>query len=95
MEYADGVPIKLGDVVSVPVPSGQAKARVVMLGDNYEHLNIDPAFLKWVTSDKVLDASSVVLEWIGANPFSHDDPKHAPVGNYMFSPADKYLVREG
>jgi hypothetical protein len=94
MKYADGVPIKLGHVVGVPVPSGQAKARVVMLGDTYEHLDIDPAFLGWVKSEGKLDVSSVVVEWLGATPFAHNDPKYAPVGNYLFSLADKYLIRE-
>lgn len=62
MKYADGVQIHLGDVVSVPVPSGQAKARMVMLGDTYEHLDIDPVFVRWVESERHLDTSSVVLE---------------------------------
>ena len=93
MKYADGVIIRLGDVVSVPVPAGTASARVVMLGDNYEHLDIDPAFLRWVMAEKVLASTSVVIQWLGANPFAHDDPKYAPVGDYMFSPADQHLVR--
>jgi len=93
MNYADGVPIKLGDAVSVPVPSGQAKARVVMLGDTYEHLDIDPAFLRWVKSERKLDASSVVVEWLGANLLAHNDPNYAPAGNYLFSPADQFLIR--
>jgi hypothetical protein len=64
-----------------------------MLGDSYEHLDIDPAFLRWVKSEKVLASTSVVIQWLGANPFAHDDPKYAPVGDYMFSPADQHLVR--
>jgi hypothetical protein len=94
MKYADGANIRLGDVVSVPVPAGTANARVVMLGDTYEHLDIDQAFLRWVKSDKVLASTSVVVQWLGANPFAHDDPKYAPVGDYMFSPADEHLVRQ-
>jgi hypothetical protein len=94
MKYHDGSNITLGDIVSVPVPSGTAKARIVMLGETYEHLNIDPQFLSWVTTSKVLQKSSVVIEWIDSNPFAHDDPRYAPVGNYMFSPVDEWLVRE-
>jgi hypothetical protein len=94
MNYADRAIIRLGDVVSVPVPAGKAKARVVMLGDTYEHLDIDPAFLRWVESDKVLASTSVVVQWLGMNPFAHDDQKYAPVGDYIFSPADQHLVRE-
>ena len=94
MQYIDGVVIQLGDVVSVPVPGGMARARVVMLGDTYEHLDIDLAFLRWVKSDRVLANTSVVVEWLGANPLAHSNPKYAPVGNYMFTPADQYLVLE-
>jgi hypothetical protein len=94
MQYVDGVVIQLGDVVSVPVPGGMARARVVMLGDTYEHLDIDSAFLRWVKSDRVLANTSVVVEWLGANPLAHINPKYAAVGNYMFTPADQYLVLE-
>jgi len=43
----------LGDFVTVPAPGGTAKARVVMLGETYEHLDIDEKFLAWVKRDKV------------------------------------------
>jgi hypothetical protein len=65
-----------------------------MLGDTYEHLDIDPQFLSWVKRDRVLEAAEVVLEWIERNPFAHDDPKYAPVGNYMFSPLDSAVTRD-
>jgi hypothetical protein len=83
----------LGDIVTVPVPSGAAKARVVMLGDTYEHLDIDKQFLAWVKADKVLKESSVVIEWVEANPFAHDDPQYAPVGSYMFSAVDEWVTK--
>ena len=92
MKYHDGTTVSLGDVVSVPIPSGTAEARVVMLGDSYEHLEIDSGFLAWVQRDKVLTASSVVIEWLGDNPFAHDNPEYAPVGNYMFSAIDEHVV---
>lgn len=41
MHYHDGSPAKLGDVVAIAMPGGIAKARVVMLGDSMEHLDID------------------------------------------------------
>jgi hypothetical protein len=94
MTYLDGTPITLGDVVTVPVPGGTAKARVVMLGETYEHLGIDEQFLAWVKRDKVLERSSVVVEWLESNPFAHDDPRYAPVGNYMFSPVGESLRRD-
>lgn len=94
MKYDDGTTIALGDLVTVPVPGGMAKARVVMLGETYEHLDIDEQFLAWVKREKVLEQSSVVIEWLDANPFKHDDPHYAPVGNYMFSPVDRWLKRD-
>ena len=91
MKYHDGRPIALGDVVRVPVPGGTARARVVMLGETYAHLDIDPQFVSWVRQDRVLEQASVVVEWLGANPFAHQDPRYAPVGNYLFSPTDEHL----
>jgi hypothetical protein len=93
MRYHDGSIILLGDIVTVPVPEGTAKARVVMLGDTYEHLDIEEQFLAWVKADKILQETSVVIEWVGSNPFAHDDPQYAPVGNYTFSAADEWLTK--
>ena len=93
MRYSDGSTVALGDLVTVPIPSGTAKARVVMLGETYAHLDIDANFLDWVTRDKVLDPSSIVIEWVGENPFDHNDPRYAPVGSYMFSPLDEWVKR--
>jgi hypothetical protein len=93
MRYHDGSSVTLGDIVSVPVPEGSANGRVVMLGDTYEHLDIDQGFLKWVLAERVLASSSVVIEWIEENPFEHDDPQYAPVGNYMFTTIDEWVVR--
>ena len=95
MKYYDGTTIALGDIVSVLVgPDKHEMARVVMLGDSYEHLDIDERFVAWVKDEKKLDDSSVVVEWLGANPFVNTDPQYAPVGNYMFSPADEGLKRD-
>ena len=94
MQYHDGSTVTLGDIVNVPVPTGTAKARVVMLGESYEHLDIDPTFLAWVKRDRVLEQSAIVVEWIEGNPYAHDDPKYAPVGNYMFSPLDESVTRD-
>jgi hypothetical protein len=94
MQYHDGSTVTLGDIVNVPVPNGTARARVVMLGESYEHLDIDPDFLSWVKRDRVLQPSAIVVEWIDHNPYAHNDPKYAPVGNYMFSPLDEWVKRE-
>jgi hypothetical protein len=89
MNYYDGSPVRLGDIVRVPVsPNGTARARIVMLGDTYEHLDIDPGFVSWVKSDKVLRPDSIVVEWLDDNPFAHNDPRYAPVGNFMFTVLD-------
>jgi hypothetical protein len=76
------------------VPAGTAKGRVVMLGDSQEHFDIDPRFVTWVKTEKRLNERSVVIEWIGPNPFAHNDPGVAPVGNYMFTPIDEWVTRD-
>ena len=78
----------------VPIPGGNAKARVVMLGESYEHLEIDARFVEWVKSDRVLAPSSIVIEWLASNPFTHDNPEYAPVGPYMFTVVDEYVERD-
>lgn len=88
MNYNDASEVLLGDLVSVSVPESVV-ARIVMLGDSYEHLDLDPDFVGWVRSDSVLRPDSVVVEWVGDNPFAHDDPSCAPVGNYMFTPINE------
>jgi len=93
MKYRDGTAVTLGDVVSVPSPGGTAEARVVMLGDTYEHLDIDPQFLSWVKQERILRESAIVIEWLGTNPFAHQDPAFAPVGNYMFTQLDEFIAR--
>ena len=65
-----------------------------MLGDTYEHLNIEERFVAWVTEERKLKETSVVVEWLGANPFAHNDAQYAPVGTYMFSPADEWLKHD-
>jgi len=92
MHYHDGSLVRLGDLVDVPVPAGTARARVVMLGDTYEHLNVEANFLSWVNAERILRNTAVVIEWIGENPFAHDDPQYAPVGNYMFTDVDEHVV---
>jgi hypothetical protein len=93
MQYHDGSLAKLGDIVTIPLPGGSARARVVMLGDTREHLDIDKGFIEWVESEKLLDPSQVVVEWIDQNPLAHSDPKYAPVGNYMFTGLDACVTR--
>jgi hypothetical protein len=91
--YADGTRVSLGDMVDVSLGEGCARGRVVMLGDTGDHLDIDLSFLDWVKRDKVIEPSQVVVEWVGSNPLVHNDPNHAPVGNYMFTQVDCCVVR--
>jgi hypothetical protein len=65
-----------------------------MLGATYEHLQLEPGFLAWVKEERVLAPNAVIVEWLGENPLSHNDPRYAPVGNYMFSPIDEHITRD-
>jgi len=91
MNYHSGENIQLGDLVNIPVPTGTARLRVVMLGGSNKHIEIEPSFLQWVTYERGLAENEVVLEWVDENPFKQDDPNYAPVGNYMFSEVDEHL----
>jgi hypothetical protein len=93
MKYSDGSPVSLGDIVTISLADGCGKARVVMLGGTREHLGMDEGFIEWVESEKLLDPSHVVVEWIDQNPLAHSDPKYAPVGNYMFTGLDSCVTR--
>jgi len=85
MEYHDNQKISLGDIFELDMSDGRERAKVVMLGSNYQHLELSESFETWVKKDKILDTDSIVLEWIGKNPLAHDNPNYAPVGNYMFT----------
>ena len=88
MRYHDGTAARLGDVVDVGLSAGTARARIVMLGDTYDHLDIDREFLSWVTTERKLSPNEIVVEWIEGNPFAHDDRRYAPVGSYAFLSLD-------
>ncbi len=94
MKYADGSVVKLGDIVTIRLSPGSARARVVMLGDSREHLDVDAAFIRWVESENLLEPSQVIVEWIDRNPFAHNDPRYAPVGNYMFTGLDACITHD-
>jgi hypothetical protein len=88
MTHSDGSTVRLGDIVAIQMADTVAKARVVMLGDSREHLGIDEEFIKWADSERLLSPTNAIIEWIGQNPLAHDDPKYAPVGDYMFTELD-------
>ena len=92
MTYTDGTRVALGDLVSVPVAEEvDAVGRVVMLGDTYEHLPMEESFLSFVLGDKILRSTAIAIEWVDGNPFEHDDPNFAPVGNYMTTDVDEFV----
>lgn len=95
MHYEDGTPASLGDLVTVRLADESVRARVVMLGDTRAHLDLDKGFLEMIEKDDLLDDSQVVLEWMERNPFSHEDPRYAPVGNYMLTCLDCCVTRVG
>ena len=88
MLYHDGTTARLGDVIEVGMAAGTIRARIVMLGDTYEHVDIDRDFLSWVKTERKLSPNEIVVEWIDANPFAHNDPQYAPVGDYAFLSLD-------
>lgn len=97
MRYTNGTEIRLGDIVFLDVPDGYHQAKVVMLGDTGAHLEIDQEFLEWAQQESLISKSTIVVEWVGDNPFKHNNTKYAPVGNYMFTGIDEYitLIRRG
>lgn len=92
MQYHDGSPANIGDIVVVRLNEAVEKARIVMLGDTREHLDLDQEFLEWVNREGILGSSQVIIEWIGRNPLAHNDPNFAPVGNYLFTGLDSCVM---
>ncbi|MCG7966021.1 MAG: hypothetical protein JAY63_05420 [Candidatus Thiodiazotropha taylori] len=85
MNYTDGKEVQLGDLIEIDMPKGLELARVVMLGENYQHLELEQSFKEWVLKEQILETDSIVIEWVGKNPLEHNNPEYAPVGNYMFT----------
>jgi hypothetical protein len=84
MKYECGTDVMLGDEVMVQYgPNREALARVVAIGADMAIAEIDQAFYSWAKSESIINNDSVVVEWIGPNPFAHDSPNCSPVGNYM------------
>ncbi len=92
MKYTSGENVELGDIVKVSTPEGYSEARVVMLGETYEHLVIEKGFEEWVKKDRILADRSIYVEWLKSNPFEHNDPQYAQVGNYMSTCLDDGVI---
>jgi hypothetical protein len=50
---------------------------------------IDPQFVNWVKAASILARIQIVIEFVDKHPFEHNDPKLAPVGDYLFTPVDQ------
>ena len=50
--------------------------------------------MDWIERDIVLEATSIVVEWLDRNPLAHSDPRYAPVGNFMFTEPDEHVTRD-
>ena len=74
----------LGDKIMAQYGAeNEALARVVAIGTDLVTAGIDSAFYSWAKEESIIDANTVVIEWIDDNPLSHNDPQYAPVGDYM------------
>jgi hypothetical protein len=84
MKYECGTEVMLGDEIMVGYgPNRDSLARVVAIGTDLAIDGIDMGFYSWGKAEGIIDKESVVVEWLEANPLEHNDPKYAPVGNYM------------
>jgi hypothetical protein len=84
MKYHCGTEVMLNDEIMVSHgPQTESLAWVVAIGMDQASQGIDQDFYMWAKAKRIIDKDTVVVEWIGANPLAHDDPKYAPVGNYM------------
>jgi hypothetical protein len=84
MKYECGTEVMLGDEIMVGYgPNQDALARVVAIGIELAIVGIDKEFYSWAKSEGIIDQESVIIEWLEGNPLEHNDPKYAPVSNYM------------
>lgn len=91
MTRIDVSKLSLTDIVSVAVPKGTAKARVVMLGDAYEHLDIDSSFAALSLGLSPKGVSTKNQWWLNGSGQTHwrEDPRYAPAVNYVLTPVDE------
>lgn len=74
----------IGDEIKVQIgPGRESLARVVAIGTDLVDDDIDESFYEWAKRESIIGKDTVVVEWIGSNPLSHNEPNYAPVGNYM------------
>jgi len=98
MKYVCGTEVMLGDEVLVERgPKQKSFARVVAIGLDRASTSVDAGFYEWALKEKIIKATSVVVEWVSENPFEHQNPHQAPVGSYMTlsSLCSEQFVRRG
>jgi len=84
MNYRCGTEVLLGDELMVEHGPGQkALARVVAIGLDQVVKSMDGRFYEWARKERLIEPTSVVVEWLDTNPLESSDPKCAPVGPYM------------
>jgi hypothetical protein len=84
MKYRCGTDVMLDDEIMVAYgPNQESLARVVAIGLDSVIDDIDQVYYSWAKNENIINKDSVVVEWIGKNPLSHNNPEYAPVGNYM------------
>ncbi len=98
MKYQCGTNVMLGDEIMVEHSLGQKSlARVIVIGEDLVIDEIDKRFYSWAKSEGIIKSSTVVVEWIGANPLEHNDPNYSPVSKYLIldSLCCEKLLRQG
>lgn len=100
MKYRCGTEVLLGDEIMVEHGPGQKSlARVVAIGLDQAVKDIDTRFYEWAKKERIIEATSVVVEWLGlgSNPLASNNPRGAPAGSYMTltSLSSEDFVRRG
>lgn len=84
MKYRCGTEVMIGDIIEVGYgPDQQALARVIAIGLTLVSDEVDKSFYEWAKDEQVISDQSVIVEWVKENPLANENPKYAPVANYM------------
>lgn len=84
MRYNCGSTVMIGDKVLVNIgPNAYDVGMVVAIGRSIKSDNIEIGFYEWALSENIINDNSIVISWVNDNPFSHNDDRYAPVGDYM------------
>lgn len=85
MKYNCGTEVMLGDILLTSHGENlESETRVVGIGTQSFSPSIDSQFIQWAIGDNLIKDNTVIIEWVGENPYAHNDLKFAPVGNQVF-----------